>query len=304
MKTFTSSSLLLLLSLGIAFSEPVQFPSTSSGSLEKDASSPSTSSVGDHEESEQVQAFVIADPSQSASSSASTRGGDSEDGPDPETVNPLAASLLLNLALNNMAATMAYPPGGQPFRPSKGSDCGCGCKCGHGSRGVLCSYCQERGWGRGSPCPCAKERSLELRSSDMVSAGSYFYPIYYDPSSGVVLPGQERASQFQNPWTPIAAATYARPTYAYRPVPRYYYSPQYYYAAPPVTQQPSMAASYPVPAYAYPPVSYAASTPVYAIAAAPRPAPVVISRRSSFLPYYGAFSSPYAMMPKYAAGYF
>jgi len=304
MKTFTSSSLLLLLSLGVAFSEPVQFPSTSAGSLEKDASSSSTSSVGDHEESEQVQAFVIADPSQSASSSASTRGGDSEDGPDAETVNPLAASLLLNLALNNMAATMAYPPGGQPFRPSsKGSDCGCGCKCGHGSRGVLCSYCQERGWGRGSSCPCAKERSLELRSSDMVSAGSNFYPIYYDPSSGVVLPGQERASQFQNPWTPIAAATYARPTYAYRPVPRYYYSPQYY-VPPSVTQQPSMAASYPVPAYAYPPVSYAAaSTPVYAIAAA-RPAPVVIARRSSFLPYYGPFSSPYAMMPKYAAGYF
>ena len=278
-----------------------------------------------------MQAFVIADPSFSASNQSpvvqSASQDDSRDG-ETETINPIAASLLLNLALNNMAATMSHGSGGQPFRTSR--DCGCGCKCGHGRDGPLCPHCTQRGWSRGSPCPCANKHSSsngEYQSGDyaqgsqrverMAVAPFYHYPVYYDAATGIPLPGQERNAQLYHPFganSPaaekaaiIAAAsnpmpTYVRPTIAYRYSPRYVVTPQYYYPGPMSPASP--AASYPIPTYAYPPSYYgqqsytAASSSVPTFASYSRlPLIMAASRRSSM----SSPMSPFMASPFMAA---
>ena len=339
------SLVFLCLSLTFASSEQIAFPSSSSSSAststdantDKESSTSGSSQIGDHEESEQLQAFVIADPSYSASSqssvvspvSSSNSVQDESSQGETETINPIAASLLLNLALNNMAATMSHGPGGQPFRSSR--DCGCGCKCGHGSSGSLCPHCTQRGWGRGSPCPCANKHinpsssySGEYQSSgDYYAQGSnrvermtpapfYHYPVYYDAATGIPLPGQERNAQLYHPFGPnslaaekaavIAAAShpmasYVRPSVSYRYVPKYVYSPQYYYY-PGQGQSLAPSASYPIPAYAYPP-SYgqqpfaAAASPIPSYSYSRVPMIMAASRRSSLPSPY--FASPLMM---------
>lgn len=230
---------LLALLLGSASClSQLHFPATSA------SSSSSSNQASDHEESEQVQAFVIAEPQSaasesdestvSASSSSSSSGnadsisnsiGQVDSGSSSPSGLTSALPILINLALNNMAATMSHGPGGPTFRSSRDPCSGCGCKCGHGSQSVLCQLCAQRGY-KSSPCPCAGSSgsSPVAPSAYMTPSASYYYPVYYDAITGLpVSSGSNRmytGSYYRSPYyggtgrSMSMAASYVVPTYA------------------------------------------------------------------------------------------
>lgn len=259
----------------------------------------------DHEQSEQLQAFLVAEPSPSTSG-RSPCGHNHGSHQEPATseqqesgaiaVSPTA--FLLQLIYNNLLATQRQD-NQVPKYDNYPRPCRCGCKCAHGARQQPpCATCQERPDGY-KPC-CQGRYQPNYSMMESRPQPYFYYPVYYDAASGAPLQSAQSQYSPSYSYSPYVSSPYA--SYGYQSSPYGYAAAQSYspYAAASYASYPTYSspyAAYSAPYATYSPYTYGYGYPSGAgfgpygyYGARPRP----IMRRS--MPISGAAAMQQAQL--------